>query len=76
MASAPTTAREGSLEAPTRHPLDWKNPEFWNEAALDQELERVFDLCHGCRRCFRCLDSRLQEPGGFAGLGQSGRAQD
>ena len=45
------TAREGSLEAPKRHPLDWKNPSFWDEAALDQELHRVFDICHGCRRC-------------------------
>jgi len=57
MASAPTTAREGSLEAPTRHPLDWKNPDFWNEAALDKELERVFDLCHGCRRCVSLCQS-------------------
>ena len=44
--------REGSLEAPTRHPLDWRNPSFYDEAALDKELERVFDICHGCRRCF------------------------
>jgi Fe-S oxidoreductase len=51
MSNAPTEAREGSLDAPTRHPLDWKNPEFWNHDALDKELERVFDLCHGCRRC-------------------------
>lgn len=43
--------REGSLEAPTRHPLDWQNPEFYDEGALYQELERVFDICHGCRRC-------------------------
>ena len=43
--------REGSLEAPTRHPLDWKNPEFWDQEKVDQELERVFDICHGCRRC-------------------------
>jgi len=48
-ASAP---REGSLEAPTRHPLDWKNPDFYNEESLNAELERVFDICHGCRRCF------------------------
>ncbi len=45
------TAREGSLEAPKRHALDWKNPSFWDEAALNQELHRVFDICHGCRRC-------------------------
>jgi len=43
--------REGSLEAPTRHPIDWQNPEFYDRAALDKELERVFDICHGCRRC-------------------------
>ena len=51
MSTTPTTAREGSLDAPTRHPLDWQNPEFWNVNALEKELERVFDLCHGCRRC-------------------------
>jgi len=45
------TAREGSLEAPTRHPLDWRNPDFYDEAKLERELERVFDICHGCRRC-------------------------
>src|SRR6476660_9353258 len=44
--------REGSLEAPTRHPLDWRNPDFYDQAALNKELERVFDICHGCRRCF------------------------
>ncbi|MFT7459957.1 MAG: glycerol-3-phosphate dehydrogenase subunit C [Planctomycetota bacterium] len=43
--------REGSLEAPTRHPLDWKNPAFYDEALLHTEMERVFDICHGCRRC-------------------------
>ncbi len=43
--------REGSLEAPTRHPLDWRNPDFYDEASLDAELERVFDICHTCRRC-------------------------
>ncbi|MBC7804116.1 MAG: Fe-S oxidoreductase [Candidatus Parcubacteria bacterium] len=43
--------REGSLEAPTRHPLDWKNEAFYDEGAAFKELERVFDICHGCRRC-------------------------
>ncbi len=46
-----TGQREGSLEAPTRHPLDWKSPAFWDEESLTKELERVFDICHGCRRC-------------------------
>ncbi len=45
------TMREGSLEAPTRHPLDWKSADFHDEEKLERELERVFDICHGCRRC-------------------------
>jgi glycerol-3-phosphate dehydrogenase subunit C len=49
--------REGSLEAPTRFPLDWQNPWFWDEAALEKEMERVFGICHGCRRCFNLCDS-------------------
>ncbi len=43
--------REGSLEAPTRHPIDWKNPEYYDEGKIQAEMERVFDICHGCRRC-------------------------
>ena len=43
--------REGSLEAPQRQPIDWRGPEFHDRAALDAEMERVFDICHGCRRC-------------------------
>lgn len=48
---------EGSLEAPIRHPIDWRSEEFWDEEALDKELRRVFDICHGCRRCFNLCDS-------------------
>src|ERR1700744_87570 len=57
MSNAPTGGREGSLEAPTRHPIDWRNPDFYNEAALTKELDRVFDICHGCRRCFSLCQS-------------------
>ena len=49
--------REGSLEAPTRHPLDWKSEDFWDRDSLEQELERVYDICHGCRRCVSLCDS-------------------
>ncbi|OGA11586.1 MAG: Fe-S oxidoreductase [Betaproteobacteria bacterium RIFCSPLOWO2_02_64_14] len=45
------STREGSLEAPTRHALDWRGPDFYDEAKLLKELERVFEICHGCRRC-------------------------
>lgn len=57
MSTPPTPAREGSLQAPTRHPLGWEKPEFWDESALEKELERVFDICHGCRRCVSLCQS-------------------
>ena len=57
MSSNNSGGREGSLEAPKRHVLDWQNPAFYDEPALDKELERVFDICHGCRRCFSLCDS-------------------
>ena len=44
-------SREGNLEAPTRHPLGWQEPTFYDEQACLTELERIFDICHGCRRC-------------------------
>ncbi len=49
--------REGNLEAPTRHPLDWKSPDFWSEQSALKEMERVFDICHGCRRCVSLCQS-------------------
>ena len=48
---------EGSLEAPTRHPLNWQDPGFNDPALLEKELERVFDICHGCRRCFNLCNA-------------------
>lgn len=49
--------REGSLEAPTRHPVEWRTDDFWDQDKLDAELERVYDICHGCRRCVSLCDS-------------------
>ncbi len=51
------TTREGSLEAPTRHAIDWRDPDFYDRASVDKELERVFDICHGCRRCVSLCNS-------------------
>lgn len=48
---------EGSLEAPTRHIIPWQDEAFYDEAALEAELRRVYDICHGCRRCFNLCDS-------------------
>lgn len=45
------TTREGSLEAPKRHPINWKDADFYDESNLFSEMERIFDICQGCRRC-------------------------
>src|SRR5882757_986406 len=50
-------ATEGSLDAPTRHPIPWRDEAFYDADALDAEMRRVFDICHGCRRCFNLCDS-------------------
>ena len=49
--------REGGLDAPIRHPIDWRNPDFTDADKIEAELRRVFDICHGCRRCFNLCDS-------------------
>jgi len=51
MSEQKTERREGSLEAPIRHPVKWREPDFYDEGKLFKELERVFNICHGCRRC-------------------------
>jgi ferredoxin len=33
------------------------DPSYLDEADLRVELERVFDLCHGCRLCFNLCPS-------------------
>ncbi len=57
MSQSPVAAREGSLDAPTRHALDWRSESFYDETALNKELERAFDICHGCRRCVSLCQS-------------------
>ena len=52
-----THAREGSLEAPTRHPIAWEDPDFADLEKVEAEMHRVFEICHGCRRCFNLCDS-------------------
>ena len=51
------TVKEGSTEAPIRHPLAWGEPDFFDPAKIDEEMRRVFDICHSCRRCFNLCDS-------------------
>ena len=50
-------SKEGSTEAPIRHPVNFNHPDFLDPKKLDDEMRRVFDICHGCRRCFNLCDS-------------------
>ncbi len=49
--------KEGGIDAPVRHPIQWKDADFLDETKIDAEMRRVFDICHGCRRCFNLCDS-------------------
>jgi glycerol-3-phosphate dehydrogenase subunit C len=58
VADSPTApAREGSLDAPFRRPIDWRDEAYYDLAAVEKEMERQFDVCHTCRRCFNLCDS-------------------
>ena len=50
-------AKEGELKTPIRHPIPWQSEDFYDAEALDKETRRVFDICHGCRRCFYLCDT-------------------
>ena len=50
MPRAKTVSGERSA-GPIRHALKWDEPAFYDGAALNQEMARVFDICHSCRRC-------------------------
>jgi glycerol-3-phosphate dehydrogenase subunit C len=50
-------SKEGSTETPIRHPINFDHPDFLDSKKLDDEMRRVFDICHGCRRCFNLCDS-------------------
>ncbi|HZZ69794.1 MAG TPA: heterodisulfide reductase-related iron-sulfur binding cluster [Phenylobacterium sp.] len=49
--------REGSLDAPFRHPIAWQDDDYYDLAKVEAEMERQFDVCHTCRRCFNLCDS-------------------
>ena len=49
--------REGNLEPPKRAPIDWQSDAYHDKESLYAELERVYDICHGCRRCVSLCDS-------------------
>jgi glycerol-3-phosphate dehydrogenase subunit C len=50
-------SREGSLDAPFRREIAWRDADYYDLDKVHAEMERVFDICHGCRRCFNLCDS-------------------
>ena len=36
---------------------DPDEPRYWDPAALAAEVERTFEICHGCRMCFKYCDA-------------------
>ena len=49
--------KEDSTQAPMRHPVEFNHPDFLDSKKIDDEMRRVFEVCHGCRRCFNLCDS-------------------
>ena len=36
---------------------DAADPGYWDEALLKEEVDRAFEICHGCRMCFKYCDA-------------------
>lgn len=36
---------------------DPNDPKYWEPEALNKELHRAYEICHGCRMCFKFCDS-------------------
>jgi len=49
--------REGSLDAPFRHPIAWRDDDYYDLDKVEAEMRRQFDVCHTCRRCFNLCDA-------------------
>ncbi len=47
------------IEAKPSDGLSYNSTEakYWDRAGLDKEVERVFDICHGCRLCWNLCPS-------------------
>nr|CAG4719615.1 unnamed protein product [Naegleria fowleri] len=54
---------ENNLQAPAtrngvfRYAIPWQDADYYNEQKLENEMRRIFEICHGCRRCFNLCDS-------------------
>ena len=46
-----------SKAAAARAPIDWRSEEYWDPTSLHDEMQCVFDHCHGCRLCLILCES-------------------
>src|SRR5512138_2315318 len=53
---APADERISYLPTPGLS-YDPSEPRYWDRAALDGEVQRAFEICHGCRMCFKYCDT-------------------
>lgn len=55
---APTTSGSNISYLPTAGlSYDPSEAKYWDPHAMEQEVERAFEICHGCRMCFKYCDS-------------------
>ena len=52
-------SKEGSLDAPIRHAIDFEHPDFLNPEKLDAEMRRAFDRQYCSSVCQRPCDRRV-----------------
>ncbi|EFC47468.1 anaerobic glycerol-3-phosphate dehydrogenase subunit C [Naegleria gruberi] len=55
--STPSVQREAQRFEAFRYSIPWKDAEYYNEEKLENEMRRIFEICHGCRRCFNLCES-------------------
>src|SRR5512140_4026285 len=52
-----TTEKRISYQPTSGLSYDPSEEKYWDPAALEGELRRAFEICHGCRLCFKYCDS-------------------
>src|SRR5512137_599380 len=52
-----TDGKHVSYEPTPGLSYDPTEPRYWDPQALDGELRRAFDICNGCRMCFKYCDA-------------------
>src|SRR5690606_4536828 len=50
-------ARNVSYQPTPGLSYDPKEEKYWDPDGLAQEVRRVFEVCHGCRMCFKYCDA-------------------